>query len=100
MAASPAYLVRRAPRFVPCILGNKTVSKAQNPVAHLGHGRIVRDHERRGAQFAVESLDNLEYQHASFHIQSTGRLVTQEYVGAPCYSARYGNSLLLAAGEL
>ena len=41
--------------------GDAAIGKAPDAVGHAGDRRVVRDHDRRSAEFRVDSRDHLEH---------------------------------------
>ena len=68
--------------------------------AIAGDGGIVRDHDGRGPELAVDALERLEDHNAGGDVERAGRLVTQEHVRPLRDRAGDRDALLLAAREL
>ena len=58
------------------------VAEVDHAVGHAGDGGVVRDHDRRGAELAIDARDDLEHQLAGLVVERAGGLVAQQHVAA------------------
>src|SRR5208337_4216687 len=62
--------------------------------------RVVRYHNNRLARHGIKALHQIKYLSCGNAVKITRRLICNEYGRIGYYSACYGDTLLLAAGEL
>ena len=77
-----------------------SIGQAQHPVGHPRDGRIVRDDHRGRAELCVDARDHLQDYLPGLVVESAGRLVAEENIGALGDRARDRDALLLAARQL
>src|SRR6476661_7043844 len=73
--ASPRQLRRLELVRVDVDALDAAVAEVNDAVRHAGDGRVVRDHDGGGAEFAVDARDHLEHQLARLVVERACRLV-------------------------
>ena len=79
---------------------DEAVLDADGPPGVMGHARIVRDENDGDPIGLVELLEHLEYLLARMRIEVPRGLIRKEHLGTVDERSRYGDTLLLPAGEL
>src|SRR6187431_955984 len=100
IALSPDELARRELLRPLLDRGHAAVGQPDDAIRHRADGGIVRNHHRRGAQFAVHARERLEHDDSGGDVEGPRRLVAEEHRGALGNRPRDRHALLLAAGEL
>jgi len=98
--ASPRDVRRSRRVIVGLDCNDATARERYHSVRHLSDRRVVRNHDRRCAQFGVNSVKCLEDHSAGLHIERTRGFVTEQYIGSLRHSPGNRDALLLAAREL
>src|SRR5713226_3431503 len=79
---SPSKVTGRRAVLVDPLALYSTIGQGHHAIGDLGDGGVVGDEGRRGAQFAVDALDDVEDEDSSAEVERSGRLIAQKDRGS------------------